>query len=57
MDTVILPLRDRNGDPIAAVRLKLKSFIGETQQNALTRANLILKTMQAQVASSDQLLQ
>lgn len=57
VDTVILPFRDLNGDPMAAVRLRLKSFIGETQQNALTRANLILKTMQAQVTSSDQLLQ
>jgi hypothetical protein len=57
VDTVVLPFRDRNGDPMAAVRLRLKSFIGETQQNALTRANLILKSMQAQVASSDQLLQ
>ena len=57
VDTVVLPFRDRNGDPMAAVRLRLKSFIGETQQNAFTRANMILKTMQAQVVSSDQLLQ
>jgi hypothetical protein len=57
VDTIILPLRDRNGDPIAAVRLKLKSFFGETQQNALTRANMILKIMQAQVTSADQLVQ
>ena len=57
VDTLVLPFRDRNGDPMAAVRLRLKSFIGETQQNALTRANMILKAMQAQVASSDQLLQ
>ena len=57
VDTVILPLRDRNGDPMAAVRLKLRSFIGETQQNALVRANMILKAMEAEVTSSDQLLQ
>jgi hypothetical protein len=57
VDTVVLPLRDRNGDPIAAVRLRLKSFFGETQQNALTRATMILKIMQAQVATSEQLLQ
>jgi hypothetical protein len=57
VDTLILPFRDRNGDPMAAVRLKLKSFIGETQQNALTRATMILKSMQAEVTSSDQLMQ
>lgn len=57
VDTVILPLCDRNGDPIAAVRLRLKSFFGETQENALTRANMILKLMQPKVTSSDQLLQ
>jgi hypothetical protein len=56
-DTIVLPFRDRNGDPMAAVRVKLKSFIGETQQNALIRANMILKSMQAQVTSSDQLMQ
>jgi hypothetical protein len=57
VDTIVLPFRDRNGDPMAAVRLKLKSFFGEMQQNALMRANMILKSMQAQVASSDQLMQ
>jgi hypothetical protein len=57
VDTVVLPFRDRNGDTMAAVRVKLKSFIGETQQNALVRANMILKSMQAQVTSSDQLMQ
>jgi hypothetical protein len=57
VDTLVLPFRDRNGDPMAAVRIRLKSFIGETQENAVTRANMILKAMQAQVGSSDQLLQ
>jgi Fe-S cluster assembly iron-binding protein IscA len=57
VDTIVLPFRDRNGDPMAAVRVKLKSFIGETQQNALIRANMILKSMQAEVTSSDQLMQ
>jgi hypothetical protein len=57
VDTMVLPFRDRNGDPMAAVHLRLKSFIGETQENAVARANMILKAMQAQVTSSDQLLQ
>ena len=52
-----LPLRDRNGDPIAAVRVQLKSFLGETQDNALTRAMFIVKTMQEQITSKDELTQ
>ena len=40
---VTLPLRDRNGDPIAATRVQLKSFLGETQDNALTRATMIVR--------------
>jgi hypothetical protein len=57
VDAVVLPLRDRNGDPIAAVRLRLKSFMGETQQNAVGRAVLIIHQMQAQVTSADALMQ
>jgi hypothetical protein len=43
---VTMPLHDRNGDYIAAVRFKLRSFFGETQDNAVGRATLILKLMQ-----------
>jgi hypothetical protein len=57
VDAVTLPLRDRNGDPIGAVRLRLKSFMGETQQNAVGRAVLIIHQMQAQVTSADALMQ
>jgi hypothetical protein len=57
VDAVTLPLRDRNGDPIAAVRLRLKSFMGETQQNAVARAILIIHRMQEQITSSDALMQ
>ena len=53
---VTLPLRDRNGDPMAAVRVQLKSFFGETQDTALTRATMILKQMQAQVTSKEELI-
>jgi hypothetical protein len=54
---VTLPLRDRNGDPMAAVRVQLKSFFGETQDNALTRAMTIVKTIQAQITSKEELMQ
>jgi hypothetical protein len=57
--TVILtlPFRDRNGDPMAAVRVQLKSFLGETQDTALTRAMIIVKEMQVQISSSADLTQ
>jgi hypothetical protein len=57
VDILILPLHDRNGDPIAAVRLRLKSFLGETEQNAVTRATILVKQMQAEVTSAAALLQ
>jgi hypothetical protein len=54
---VTLPLRDRNGEPIAAVRLRLKSFFGETQENAVTRATMLVRMMQDQVTTADELRQ
>jgi len=56
VDIITLPLRDHNGDPMAAVHLRLKSFIGETRNNALTRARIILGSMEAEVTSSEELL-
>lgn len=44
---ITLPLHDRNGDVIAAVRLELKSFFGETESNAVGRATLIMKLVQS----------
>jgi len=53
---IILPLHDRNGDYIAAVRVRLKSFMGETEANALTRARLVVEKLQDQVMSAADLL-
>lgn len=52
---VTMPLHDRNGDFIAAVRVKLKSFFGETQDNAVGRATLIIKLIQQFGMSADDL--
>jgi hypothetical protein len=49
---VTLPLHDRNGEYIAAVRIKLHSFLGETQNTAVTRAMNIVKMMQVFCASA-----
>ncbi len=53
---VTLPFRDHNGDPMGAVRIRLKSFPGETQDNAVTRATQILKLMEAQIGTTKELL-
>jgi hypothetical protein len=52
---VTMPLTDRNGDSVAAVRVQLKSFEGETQDTAVARVRAIVKQMQAQVVSSEEL--
>jgi 3-keto-disaccharide hydrolase len=54
---VTMPLCDRNGNPVAAVRVQLKSTLFETQDSAVTRARMIVTKMQAQVASSQDLTQ
>jgi hypothetical protein len=54
---VVMPLRDRNGEPMAAVRLNMESFVGQTEQNALARATPIVKHMQAQAQTLEELTQ
>ncbi|HNQ90251.1 MAG TPA: DUF1080 domain-containing protein [Verrucomicrobiota bacterium] len=48
---VTYPLQDRNGDPIAAVRLELERRKGQSNAEAVARARPILQRMQAQVTS------
>jgi hypothetical protein len=43
---VVMPLRDRNGDVVAAVRVHLSTFPGQTEENAIARATPIVKEMQ-----------
>jgi hypothetical protein len=50
-------LRDRNGESIAAVRVVMKSFPGQTEDNAIVRAQPILKLMQPRVQSLETLLE
>jgi DNA-binding IclR family transcriptional regulator len=53
--SVIMPLRDRNGDAMAAVRVVMKSFPGQTEENAIVRAAPIVKSMQEQIRSIEDL--
>jgi hypothetical protein len=55
--SVTMPLRDRNGDAIAAARVTMKSFPGQTEQNAIARAVPIVKDMQARVQSLEDLVE
>ncbi len=53
---VTMPLRDRNGDRVAAVRLIMKSFPGQTEDNALARALPLVKEMERRIAAMDSLV-
>jgi hypothetical protein len=53
---VTLPLHDRNGETVAAVRVTMKSFPGQTEQNAIARALPVVKKMEAHVRSAQDLL-
>ena len=53
--TVTMPLHDRNGDAIAAVRVTLESFLGQTEQNAITRALPIIKEMELRFSAAKDL--
>lgn len=52
INEVTLPLRDRNGENIAAIRVRSESFFGETQNNAVTRAMMIRKMLEANGTSA-----
>ena len=54
--SVTLPLRDRNGEPMAAVRVVLPTFPGQTEDNALVRAQPVVKAIQKRVSSLEELL-
>jgi hypothetical protein len=53
--SVVQPLRDRNGEPIAAVRVVMKTYTGQTEQAVLQRALPIVRSLQARVQSRDEL--
>jgi hypothetical protein len=55
--SVIMPLRDRNGDAMAAARVIMKPFAGQTEQNAIARALPVVKDLQTRVRSLDDLVE
>lgn len=54
---VTMPLKDSNGDSIAAVEVVMKSFPGQTEKNAIERARPIVKQLEARVRNAAELVQ
>lgn len=55
--SVISPVRDRNGDILGAARIVMKTFRGQTEQNAIIRATPIVKQIQDRVTSMEDLVE
>ncbi len=53
--SVVYPLDDRNGAPIAAVRFIIDSFPGQTEKNALAKARPIKRYLESLVGRADYL--
>ncbi len=54
---VTMPLHDRNGDTVGAVRVEMSTFLGQTERNGLARALPIVKSMEARITSAKELVQ
>jgi hypothetical protein len=55
--SLTLPLHDSNGEKVAAVRVLMKSFVGQTEKNAVVRAMPVVKGMEARIRSLEDLVQ
>ncbi|MEW6306051.1 MAG: family 16 glycoside hydrolase, partial [Verrucomicrobiota bacterium] len=54
---VTMPMKDRNGEVIAAIQVILDPFPGQTEQNAIARALPIVKMVQGRVTDVKQLFE
>ena len=54
---VTFPLHDANGDTVGAVKVKMKSFPGQTEKNAIARALPIVQQMEARVKKASDLVE
>ena len=54
---VTMPLHDRNGETVGAVRVVMTTFLGQTEKNGLARALMVVKFMEGRVSSAKELLQ
>jgi hypothetical protein len=54
---ITLPMHDRNGEVVAAVRLDLGAFPGQTEKNAILRAMPAIKLMEGRFKDARDLLE
>ena len=54
---VTMPLHDRNGETVGAVRVEMTTFPGQMERNGLARALPIVKSMEARITSAKDLIQ
>ena len=54
--SVTVPLHDRNGETVAALRVVMKPFPGQTEENAVARTIPIKKAIEAQIQTAKDLL-
>lgn len=52
---ITLPLRDRNGDIVAALAVKMRTFKGETQSTAVARATIVKMAVEQQIQTMQDL--
>jgi hypothetical protein len=55
--TVVLPMRDNNGETIAAVRVVMKALPGQTEKNAISRAMPVVRYMESRLQRAAELFQ
>lgn len=53
---VTMPLRDRNGDIVAAAKIIMKTFPGQTEKNAVERAAPLVRQIQTRVQALQDLV-
>jgi hypothetical protein len=51
-----MPLLDPNGDPMGAVTVVLKKFLGQTKKNALNRGRAVMDRIQPRVTTAEDLV-
>ena len=52
---VTAPLRDRNGDPVAAVKVKMERFRGQTEKTSITRIMPVVKLIESRMRDAEDL--
>ena len=53
--TVTAPVRDRNGEPVAAVKVKMRRFRGQTQKASIVRTMPIVKHIESRMRDAKDL--